>query len=75
MNLSKLITQGENETTEFKQSFDKDVIETVGAFANKKGGNILIGVTDKGEIKGITIGKESLKEWTIKFPKQLILKL
>lgn len=53
MNLNHLITQGESATLELKQSFDKEAIETVCAFANAKGGNLLIGVADNGDIKGI----------------------
>ena len=60
--LKQRITQGENTTTEFKENFDQEVIETTVAFANTHGGIILIGVSDKGEIRGITIGKETLSD-------------
>ena len=60
--LKQRITQGENTTTEFKENFDQEVIETTVAFANTHGGVILIGVSDKGEIRGITIGKETLRD-------------
>ncbi len=60
----KIINSGESETVEFKTSFDKEVAETSGAFANTKGGVLLIGASDRGEIKGIRIGKETLKDWT-----------
>ena len=63
-NLKQRITQGENTTTEFKENFDQEVIETTVAFANTHGGVILIGVSDKGEIRGITIGKETLRNWS-----------
>ncbi|MBS3919353.1 MAG: putative DNA binding domain-containing protein [Deltaproteobacteria bacterium] len=61
--LRKLIKGGETETIEFKASFDKETLETSVAFANTKGGIILTGVSDKGEIKGIQIGKETLRDW------------
>jgi len=51
------IQQGESVTLEFKQSFDKETIETVCAFANTKGGQILIGITDPGQIKGVQVTK------------------
>ena len=61
--LRNIITQGENEQIEFKEAFNKQVIETVVAFANTKGGSIYIGVTDKKEIKGITTDSETLQNW------------
>ena len=60
--LKQRITQGENTTTEFKESFDQEVIETAVAFANTDGGTIFIGVSDKAESRGITIGKETLRD-------------
>ena len=33
------------------------------AFANAKGGRVLVGVTDRGAVQGTTLGKESLNEW------------
>lgn len=61
--LRTLIDKGESETLEFKESFDKEAIRTSTAFANARGGTILIGVSDKGKIKGTSIGKESLQKW------------
>ncbi len=60
--LAKLIRQSESETIEFKESFDKEAIATVGAFANTRGGTMLIGFSDKGKVKGIQIGKETLQD-------------
>ena len=48
--LQNIISQGENEQVEFKETFNKQVIETVVAFANTKGGSIFIGVNDKKQI-------------------------
>ena len=62
--LKQRIAQGENTTTEFKENFDQEVIETAAAFANTGGGVILIGVSDSGEIRGITVGKETLRNWS-----------
>ena len=61
--IKNLIKKEESETLEFKENFDKEAIEVAVAFANAKGGEILIGVKDNGEIKGVKIGKESLKNW------------
>ncbi|MCL2282434.1 MAG: putative DNA binding domain-containing protein [Fibromonadales bacterium] len=53
----------ENENVEFKESFDDRVIESLTAFANTKGGRVLIGVNDKGEpVKNLKIGKESIQK-------------
>ncbi|MCG7847705.1 MAG: putative DNA binding domain-containing protein [ANME-2 cluster archaeon] len=64
MNLQNLIKTGESETVEFKEKFDERTIESAVAFANTKGGTIFIGVSDKNNIKGIKIGKETLNQWT-----------
>ena len=61
-NLKQRIAQGENNTTEFKERFEQEAIESAVAFANTKGGTILIGVSDNREIRGITIGKETLRD-------------
>ncbi|MCL0050609.1 putative DNA binding domain-containing protein [Dehalococcoidia bacterium] len=44
--LEKLLASGETETLEFKESFDKETVESAGAFANTRGGTILIGISD-----------------------------
>lgn len=61
--LMELVKKGESTGVEFKENFDRETIETAGAFANTKGGIILIGVSDKGELKGAQIGKETMNDW------------
>ena len=61
--LQRFISQGESETIEFKTSFSKEVIETVVAFANTKGGSIFIGVGDDGVILGVQISQETIQNW------------
>ncbi len=54
----------EDQHIEFKSAFNEDVIETLVAFANTKGGRVLIGVSDNGKpVKDFTIGKESMQQW------------
>ena len=48
------IQQGEGQYREFKVSFQKEVIETVVAFANAKGGKVFIGVDDIANIIGVS---------------------
>ena len=63
MNIKHLIKSGESERLDFKENFMKEAIETVVAFANTVGGQMLIGVNDKGIIKGVTLSKETTKNW------------
>ena len=59
----KGLPKKESSTIEFKASFNEDVIETLVAFANTKGGIVYVGVSDKGKAQGITIGKETIQNW------------
>ena len=61
--IKKALASGESETVEFKAGFDKNAIETLVAFANTRGGDVLIGVSDKGEIKGTQVAKETVQNW------------
>lgn len=66
--LKALLTQGEGQNLEFKQSQDKlnkDVFETVCAFLNRKGGELVLGVKDDGTPIGINPDKlgKIKKEW------------
>lgn len=61
--IKELMKKGESESIEFKEKFDKETIETAVAFANTKGGVILIGFSDKGKVKGVQVGKETLNDW------------
>ena len=60
--IKQRIAHGENTTTEFKENFDQETIETAAAFANTNGGVIFIGVSDRREIRGVTIGRETLRD-------------
>ncbi|NCO56323.1 MAG: AAA family ATPase, partial [Bacteroidetes bacterium] len=63
LKIKELIKKGESETVEFKSSFNVETIETLVAFANSKGGMVLIGVTDKNKINGVIVNNESLQNW------------
>lgn len=68
MNIDKIIKAGESETVEFKKSTGewKEIVETISAFANKKGGVILVGVNKKKNICGVSIGKGTIEDLTNK---------
>ena len=57
------IPKSESKTVEFKTSFNKDVIETLVAFANTDGGNLYIGVRDDGKVVGVQLAVESETVW------------
>jgi len=63
-NLENIIKKGENEQVEFKTSFADigKILATISAFANTKGGRIIVGVSDEGEFIGTTIGKDTLEK-------------
>jgi len=61
--MTPTLPTAESENTEFKTSFNEGVIETLVAFSNAKGGTVYVGITDKGEVKGIQLGKETLQNW------------
>ena len=55
----QLVLQGEGVDVEFKESYDslaKSVFETICAFLNRKGGHILLGISDSREIMGVEPG-------------------
>lgn len=63
MGIQDIVSGHESNTIEFKESFDKRAIESAVAFANTKGGIIIIGVTDAGEVKGVDVGKQTINKW------------
>lgn len=51
--LKTLAALGESYNLEFKEAFSDSLGKEICAFANSKGGKILLGVSDKGELKGL----------------------
>jgi len=64
IDLTQILKSGESETAEFKENFDKETIETVGAFSNTHGGCILIGVKNDSRVIGVNVSIETLKDWS-----------
>ena len=61
--MSVTIPSAESETVEFKSSFNQGVIESLTAFANSHGGKVFVGISDKREAVGVTLGTESIPNW------------
>lgn len=61
--LKDLLKEGESETIEFKPSLSQmdKITQSISAFSNTKGGTVVIGVSDKGEILGVDIGKNTIE--------------
>jgi ATP-dependent DNA helicase RecG len=61
--LKDLLKEGESETVEFKPSLSQmdKITESISAFSNTKGGTVVIGVSDKGEVLGVDIGKNTIE--------------
>jgi len=64
MNLKEMVLRCESETTEFKGSLQlKDEVgESISSFSNSKGGIILIGISDKREVRGVQIGRKTVRD-------------
>jgi ATP-dependent DNA helicase RecG len=62
--LLKLISGGENEHSEFKESLllKEEIGQAVSAFSNANGGSILVGVSNDGKVFGVDIGRNTLEE-------------
>ena len=63
LNFQNIVKAGEGLQSEFKTSFKEDVVETLVAFSNAKGGTVYIGISDNGDIPGVKIGKETIQNW------------
>ena len=68
MDLKEIVSRGESETLEFKESpgEHKEIIETITAFSNTEGGKIVIGVSKSGKLSGVEIGKDTIERLTNK---------
>ncbi len=59
----ELLKEGESEKVEFKPSLSQidKIIESISAFSNAKGGIVVIGVSDRGEVLGVDIGERTIE--------------
>ena len=60
--IKQLVRKGENETLEFKRkaAHPEKIVKEFVAFANTKGGELLIGVDDNGTIPGVKFAEEEV---------------
>ncbi|SFH26245.1 AlbA family DNA-binding domain-containing protein [Pedobacter insulae] len=60
MNIKRLILEGENVSLDFKKTISsaEKIAKTLVAFANNRGGKLLIGVADDGTISGVKSEEE-----------------
>ncbi len=61
--IKNILETGETEKIEFKLNFGNSVLVSVNAFANTKGGKILIGINDDSDIIGVKTNSETLQNW------------
>lgn len=62
--LKKLLTSGETEIVEFKESLNESFYKNISSFANSKGGMLILGADKKGNIKGIESSSRFLEDLT-----------
>ena len=60
--LRRLVSHGESETLEFKRkvAHPEKIVKEIVAFANTKGGKLLIGVSDDGTIPGVKFPEDEI---------------
>jgi predicted HTH transcriptional regulator len=54
----RLTTFGKSKFLEFKQDYSSSMLKSVSVFANEHDGWILFGVSDQGEVFGVTKGQQ-----------------
>ncbi len=59
-----MVAGGETEKLEFKRSLaeKEEILRTIVAFSNVSGGTILVGVSEEGEVIGLTLNKGDLED-------------
>jgi len=63
MDIFEILKKGESETVEFKARFNKETIVSLAAFANTKGGKVIVGADRKGRVTGIKAGRETVQRY------------
>ena len=60
---NNILPKAESDTIEFKSTFNAEVIETLVAFSNAKGGSVYVGISNDATVIGVQINDESLQNW------------
>jgi ATP-dependent DNA helicase RecG len=63
----------ESQTVEFKESWRDEYLKTVCAFANSNGGEMYIGINDKGEVVGVGNTKKLIEDLSNKAMNAFVL--
>ncbi len=71
MNISEIITEGENTKVELKEIMNDKAYKTLSAFSNTKGGTFLCGVNDNGQVVGFDCSDEPVRDVTTKIVNSL----
>ena len=75
MDINALITQGENQSLEFKsaQVHADSLAKELVALSNTEGGVILLGVEDDGEVSGLPSNRKNYEEWVANIARQNVV--
>jgi len=71
--LKNLLSSGETEAIEFKENPNESFYKTISAFANTKGGRILLGIDKNGNLKGVDESNAFLEDLTNRIVNKLSL--
>ncbi len=63
LDINALLQAGESETVEFKAQWTDAVLETAAALANTRGGILLLGIDDKGQVVGLDVDEARLRTY------------
>lgn len=62
--ITELLATGETEKVEFKPSLSQldNIMKSISAFSNAKGGKVVAGISDDGRVMGVDIGRKTLED-------------
>ena len=58
----QLAMNNENQNIEYKESWRDEYLKWICGFANAHGGKLLVGINDKGEIRGVANAKKLIED-------------